>query len=113
VGIGLAPDACAAGLMMAANGFVVTMWNVVTVSLRQRIVPAELLGRVNSVYRMLGWGLMPLGAVAGGFVAHAAGLWAPYLIGGFLSMLALAPALPVLLSSDQQPSSRPDRPSPA
>ena len=99
VGIGLAPNAYVAGLMMAANGFVVTMWNVVTVSLRQRIVPAGLLGRVNSVYRMLGWGLMPLGAAAGGFVAHAGGLRAPYTIGGIVCALALVAALPVLLRS--------------
>jgi MFS family permease len=96
-GIGLAPDAYVAGLMMACNGFFVTMWNVVTVSLRQRIVPTDLLGRVNSVYRMLGWGLMPLGAVAGGFVAHAFGLRAPYTIGGIVCALVLAAALPVLL----------------
>jgi MFS family permease len=98
-GLGLAPDAFVAGLMMACNGFFVTMWNVVTVSLRQRIVPVGLLGRVNSVYRMLGWGLMPLGAVAGGFVAHAGGLRAPYTIGGIVCALALAAALPVLLST--------------
>jgi predicted MFS family arabinose efflux permease len=96
-GIGLARDAYVAGLMMACDGFFVTMWNVVTVSLRQRIVPAGLLGRVNSVYRMLGWGLMPLGAVAGGLVAHAGGLRAPYTIGGIICALALAAALPVLL----------------
>jgi MFS family permease len=99
-GIGLAPDAYVAGLMMACNGFFVTMWNVVTVSLRQRLVPAGLLGRVNSVYRMLGWGLMPLGAVTGGFVAHTVGLRAPYTIGGIVCALALAAALPVLLSTD-------------
>ncbi|MFY9867925.1 MAG: MFS transporter, partial [Trebonia sp.] len=68
-GIGLAPDFAVAAALMACNGFFVTMWNVVTVTMRQRIVPAELLGRVNSVYRMLGWGLMPLGALAGGFIA--------------------------------------------
>jgi hypothetical protein len=99
-GIGLAPDAYVAGAMMACNGFFVTMWNVVTVSLRQRIVPADLLGRVNSVYRMLGWGLMPLGALAGGFVAHTAGLRAPYTLGGIVCALALVAALPVLVRID-------------
>ena len=39
--------------MLACEGFAVTMRNVVTVSLRQRVVPAHLLGWVNSVYRML------------------------------------------------------------
>ena len=76
-GLGLAPDPAVAALMLAGQGFTVTMWNVVTVSLRQQVVPAHLLGRVNSVYRMLGWGLLPVGALAGGFVVHAAALRAP------------------------------------
>ena len=51
--------------MLAGQGFTVTMWNVVTVGLRRPIVPANLLGRVDSVYRVLGCGLMPVGALAG------------------------------------------------
>ncbi|MGH3505660.1 MAG: MFS transporter, partial [Nocardioidaceae bacterium] len=42
-----------AGVVMAGFGSV--WWNV-TVSLRQRIVPRALLGRVTSVYRMIGLG---------------------------------------------------------
>jgi MFS family permease len=98
-GLGLAPDAAVAALMLAGQGFTVTMWNVVTVSLRQQIVPAPLLGRVNSVYRMLGWGLMPVGALAGGFVAHAAGLRAPFLVTGLLCALSLLAAIPLLLAA--------------
>ena len=76
-------------------------WNVVTVSLRQQVVPAHLLGRVNSVYRMLGWGLMPVGALAGGFVAHAAGLRAPYVVAGLLCGVSLLAAVPCLLAARQ------------
>jgi MFS family permease len=100
-GLGFAPDPAVAAVMLAGQGFSVTMWNVVTVSLRQRVVPAALLGRVNSVYRMLGWGLMPVGALAGGFVAHAAGLRAPYIVAGLLCGLALLAAIPLLLSADR------------
>jgi MFS family permease len=49
-------------------------WNVITVSLRQRIVPDHLLGRVNAGYRLLAWGTMPLGAALGGFVGERFGL---------------------------------------
>jgi MFS family permease len=97
VGIGLAPDAVVVAVLMACQGFGITMWNVVTVSLRQTVVPAALLGRVNSVYRMLGWGLVPLGALAGGFVAHAGGLRAPYIVAGVLSAAALLAGVPLLL----------------
>ncbi|MCV6586908.1 MAG: MFS transporter [Marinibacterium sp.] len=51
------------GVMVAAM-----VWNVITVSWRQRRIPSELLGRVNSIYRFFGWGSMPLGALAGGSV---------------------------------------------
>ena len=44
------------------------LWNVVTVSYRQRVIPDHLLGRVNSIYRFFGWGMMPLGALAGGWI---------------------------------------------
>jgi MFS family permease len=42
------------------------LWNVITVSLRQTIIPPGLLGRVNSVYRFFAWGMMPIGAAIGG-----------------------------------------------
>jgi MFS family permease len=99
VGIGLAPGPVVVAALLAVQGFSVTMWNVVTVTLRQRVVPGHLLGRVNSVYRMLGWGLMPIGALAGGFVAHAAGLRAPYIVAGLLCVLSALAALPLLLAA--------------
>ncbi|MEU0512318.1 MFS transporter [Amycolatopsis sp. NPDC006125] len=89
VAIGLSPTALVLALLLAANGFVTTLWNIVTVSLRQQLVPAGILGRVNSVYRMLGWGLMPFGALTGGLVAHLFGLRAPYPIAGLLRGLGL------------------------
>jgi MFS-type transporter involved in bile tolerance (Atg22 family) len=98
-GIGLSPDFAVAAAMMTFEGFFVTMWNVVTVTLRQRIVPPELLGRVNSVYRMVGWGLMPVGALVGGFIADVAGLRAPYVVAGLISVVALLAALPALAGS--------------
>jgi len=101
VGIGLAPGPVVVAALLAVQGFSVTMWNVVTISLRQRVVPARLLGRVNSVYRMLGWGLMPLGALAGGFVAHAAGLRAPYVVAGLLCALSTLAVLPLLLAANR------------
>jgi hypothetical protein len=97
VGIGLSPNAIVLGALLATNGFVTTPWNIVTVSLRQRIVPSELLGRVNSVYKMIGWGLIPLGALTGGLAAHLFGLRAPYPIAGVLREIALLAAMPALI----------------
>jgi MFS family permease len=60
-------------LLLTLEYFAVVMWNVVTVSLRQAIIPDALLGRVNSVYRFVAWGAMPIGAVLGGAVVAVAG----------------------------------------
>ncbi|MPY64303.1 MFS transporter [Streptomyces spongiae] len=97
-GMGLVPNGAALAVMLALCGFVITVSSVVTVSLRQQITPGALLGRVNSVFRMLGWGLMPLGAVVGGFVAQHLGLRAPFLFAGGIRVLVLLAALPVLLT---------------
>lgn len=52
--------------------FAALLWNVVTVSYRQRLIPDGLLGRVNSIYRFFGWGMMPVGALLSGWVVSAA-----------------------------------------
>jgi MFS family permease len=46
--------------------FFAILWNVVTVSFRQRVIPGHLFGRVNSVYRFLSWGVLPIGTFIGG-----------------------------------------------
>jgi MFS family permease len=106
IGIAETSSAVVMGVLLACSGFVVTMWNVVTVTLRQHIVPDELRGRVNSAYRMIGWGMIPLGAVTGGFVAHAFGLRAPFLVAGIARgaiLLALLPALLVAVRGQARP----------
>jgi MFS family permease len=74
--------AVAAALALSAFGIVV--WNIVTISIRQKVVPDSLLGRVNSVYRFVAWGTIPLGAAAGGIVAAAVGTRPVFLIAGLL-----------------------------
>jgi len=46
------------------------IWNTVTVSMRQRRVPAYLLGRVNSVYRFFAWGTIPIGIALSGLIVR-------------------------------------------
>ncbi|HET9520007.1 MAG TPA: MFS transporter [Candidatus Limnocylindrales bacterium] len=74
---------------MVLGGFIGIAWNVVTVSLRQRIVPDRLLGRVNASYRLLAWGTIPVGAALGGFIGEAFGLRAVFLIFGVVEFLLI------------------------
>ncbi|WP_445156053.1 MFS transporter [Arthrobacter sp. Hor0625] len=83
------------GPILFVGGMLIVLWNVITVSLRQRITPNRLLGRVNSAYRLLAWGTMPLGAAAGGLLAQLLGLQAMFGIMGALT-LALLGLMPIL-----------------
>lgn len=95
--MGLAPNGVVLATLIALCGLAITVSSVVTVSMRQQLTPNELLGRVNSVFRMIGWGLMPLGGVAGGFLAQAFGLRAPFIVAGAVRAVALVAMLPILL----------------
>ncbi len=70
--IPLAPGAIALALVLAAFEFTGIIWNTVSVSYRQRTIPDALLGRVNSLYRLLAWGMMPVGLLASGLIVRTA-----------------------------------------
>lgn len=75
--IGFASHWLLVGLMFGVFTLTGSLWNVITVSLRQTIIPDHLLGRVNSVYRFFAWGMMPIGLLVGGLMvagAEAAGV---------------------------------------
>ena len=94
---GLFPEIWAvalSGIIMAIAG---TTWNVITVSMRQRLIPTELFGRVNSVYRFIGTGTTAIGALIGGQIAYQFGLRATYLASGALLLLALVTLTPVFI----------------
>jgi predicted MFS family arabinose efflux permease len=75
---------------MVTQGTTFMMWNVVTVSLRQRMTPDHLLGRVNATYRLFAWGAMPVGAVLGGVVAELLGLRWVFALAAVSSLAMLA-----------------------
>ncbi|RKN50977.1 MFS transporter [Micromonospora endolithica] len=85
----LSTDPFVIGAVFFGGGILLAAWNVITVSLRQRIVPDRLLGRVNSGYRLVSWGSLPLGAAAGGLLAEAFGLRAVFAIMGGLALALL------------------------
>lgn len=58
-------------IFIAIETFAGVLWNVVTVSLRQSLIPSQLLGRVNSVYRFFAWGTIPIGTLLGGALVTA------------------------------------------
>lgn len=85
----LPPWAWAIGVVMFAESAIVMVWNVCSQSSRQRFTPPALLGRVLTGHRALAWGLTPLGALAGGFVAAGFGLRAVWVMGALVQLGAL------------------------
>ncbi|WP_320064483.1 MFS transporter [Micromonospora sp. RTGN7] len=76
-----------AAFFVAACGSVT--WDVVVVALRQTLIPDGLQGRVNSVYRLVAWGAIPLGAATAGVVSHRFGPPAVYGFGAALMALIM------------------------
>lgn len=89
-GPGLLVNPYTTGAAFAIAGFGVGSYNVISVSFRQRVVPAEMLGRATAAYRLAGMGAVPLGAVLGGLSANAFGLRGSFLAAGALTLVCLA-----------------------
>lgn len=66
--LALSPPIWVVGAVMMIDGFAGMVWNIAQVSYRQRHIPPELLGRVNSVFRFFGTGPAAFGAVAFGAI---------------------------------------------
>ncbi|MEX2279492.1 MAG: MFS transporter [Acidimicrobiia bacterium] len=90
--------------MFVISSFAGVLWNVITVSLRQSIIPDRLLGRVNSVYRFFAWGMMPIGSILGGVVVavtealtnRETALRAPFWVAATVFVVLFVYALPNL-----------------
>ena len=95
-----------AGLTFAGMAWV----NVSLTTMRQRLTPPELLGRVIAASRTLAWLGLPLGAAIGGMIAGLVGV-IPVYVGGSVLVLAIATFLlgtalvrdPVMADPDDEP----------
>lgn len=85
----VAHDAAVVGAAFFVGGIGVALWNVSAVTVRQRLTPPALLGRVVSAYRLVSWGAMPLGALAGGLLADAMPLRAVFALMTAVTLSAL------------------------
>ncbi|HJP77362.1 MAG TPA: MFS transporter [Pseudonocardiaceae bacterium] len=83
------------------QGIPLVAWSVVSTTIRQTLVPGELLGRVNSVFALLGSGSAPVAMVLGGVLGHWLGFRPVFLIsvaGILLPLLVAVPGLRRLAS---------------
>jgi hypothetical protein len=87
----------ATAIALMASGLIVTLVNVIAISLRQALIPADLMGRVTAVHRVLCWGALPLGAIVSGLVGQLLGVRAAIGACGAAVLLLSAITLPSFL----------------
>jgi MFS family permease len=83
-------SAYVAGFMMFAFGVHGALWSIVGSSLRQRLTPPELLGRVGSTSLFIAAGGNCAGALLGGVIAARFGITAPFWAGFVVAVIVSA-----------------------
>ena len=66
------------------GAFAVSQWNILLMATYQTVIPAELYGRIHGTRRTLVWGMMPVGSLLGGVLAHY-NLRLPMIVGGTIA----------------------------
>ncbi|WP_430788858.1 MFS transporter [Actinoplanes sp. G11-F43] len=85
------PVTFAAGLFLVFTGAVI--FNVLQMTLTQVVTPPALLGRTNSIFRFVSWGMVPVGAAVGGLLVGSYGLRGVFWIAAVIVVLSLVPPL--------------------
>src|SRR5512134_3146626 len=81
----LTTNPLAVGVAAFFAGMGATIWVILVASIRQRLVPDALLGRVYSASRFISWGIGPIGALLAGLVAELWGIRTIFAVGGIVS----------------------------
>jgi len=88
--LALATNVYVVGVVMAAFGIHAALWTIVGTSLRQRLTPEYMLGRVSSANLFISAGGNFAGALLGGALAGAFGITAPYWVGFVVALIVAA-----------------------
>ncbi len=88
--LGIFPNVVAALIAYAVMGLAGGTWNVLSATRRQRRTPHAMIGRVSSAFRVVAWGVIPIGAALGGLVGERWGItWVFLVAGGVIALLGL------------------------
>lgn len=98
-----------AGMAFFVVSFAVYAGSVMANSLRQRLSPRDLMGRVGSAWRGVVWGAFPIGSLVGGALAERWGVRLPIFIAGIaqcvVAIVLAAPLKRSLAASENEAAS--------
>lgn len=94
---GFSPNIYVFVLLATLGGFTISQWNILLMATYQTIIPNELYGRIHGTRRTLVWGLMPIGSLLGGVLAHFS-LRLPMYVGGVIASVIALSSIKFLLS---------------
>jgi MFS family permease len=94
---GLSTSLPLAAVALGVEAVAVALGNVANLTLRQRLIPSELLGRVGNVLRFFIFGAIPLGGLLGGSLVERFGVRAPFAGAAVLQLVAVAILAPPLV----------------
>jgi predicted MFS family arabinose efflux permease len=82
--LGLVPSVAVALIAYAVMGLAGGTWNVLSATRRQRRTPRSMVARVSSAFRVVAWGVIPIGAGLGGFVGERWGVQTVFVAAGIM-----------------------------
>lgn len=84
-------NAWAIGAAAVIGGMGGAIWSIIVSSIRQQVVPDDMLGRTSGVFRLFGFGALPLGSALAGLIAEVLGLQAVFALCALLTFFLLVP----------------------
>jgi len=94
---GFSPNIYIFVALATLGGFSIAQWNILLMATYQTIIPKELYGRIHGTRRTLVWGLMPIGSLVGGVLAHF-NLRLPMYVGGVVASVIAFSSIKFFLS---------------
>jgi MFS family permease len=94
---GFSPNIYVFVALATLGGFAISQWNILLMATYQTIIPNELYGRIHGTRRTLVWGMMPIGSLIGGVLAHYS-LRLPMYAGGVIATVIAMSSIKFFLS---------------
>jgi MFS family permease len=94
---GFSPNISIFVALSTFGGFAISQWNILLMATYQSVIPTELYGRIHGTRRTLVWGMMPIGSLLGGVLAHYS-LRLPMYVGGVIATVIASASIGFLLN---------------